>query len=201
MQYRKTVREIQSLELHRRAPVSIFSLFRPSTGPAPTRSWNELMNRLFLISLVLAGVLLAIPALSLPRVCQPHRVKVPVLPRRPLRWRDATDVRGPVRQDQLPVPAWAKNSDLTDFFQRHHQHTRCWRGFPDHLTTTGSFPTRRGETGCSRCREIFTSTSAFAQKVFLYLNLNKGVSSGFDAFALMNVLPASGHLKIREIHP
>jgi len=136
-----------------------------------------------------------------PPVCQPHRVKVPVLPRRPLRWRDATDVRGPVRQGPTPCPRVGEEFGPDRLFQRHHQHTRCWRGFPDHLLQTGSFPTRRGETGCSRCREIFTSTSAFAQKVFLYLNLNKGVSSGFDAFALMNVLPASGHLKNREIHP
>jgi hypothetical protein len=38
-------------------------------------------------------------------------------------------------------------------------------------------------------------------KVFLYLNLNKGVSSGFDVYALMNVLPASGHLKIGRFIP
>jgi len=40
-----------------------------------------------------------------------------------------------------------------------------------------------------------------APKVFIYLNLNKGVSSGFDAFALLNVLPGSGHLKIGRFIP
>jgi hypothetical protein len=103
-------------------------------------------------------------------------------------------------RDQLPVPAWSKSSDENDFSNI----------ITNILGIGADFRTiyyNRKLNDSTRSNGLFQMQGDLyinlhvSQKVFLFLNLNKGTSSGFDAYALLNVLPASGHLKIGRFVP
>ena len=158
------------------------------------------MNRPPLTALVLAGVLSTLPALSLPRFASRTGLKCQSCHVDPSggEMRQAFGVQ--YGRDRLLVPEWSKDSDVTDFsnvitnilgvgadFRTIYYNKRL----PDSTRSDGLFQMQG---------DLYVNLRV-AQKVFLYLNINKGISSGFDAFALMNVLPARGHLKIGRFIP
>ena len=158
------------------------------------------MNRPPLLPLVLAAVLSAFPALSLPRFASRTGLKCQSCHVDPSGGQMRQTFGVQYGRDQLPVPEWSKSPDVTDFsnvitnilgvgadFRTIYYN----RKLPDSTRSDGLFQMQG---------DLYVNLRV-AQKVFIFLNLNKGASSGFDAFALLNVLPASGHLKIGRFIP
>jgi hypothetical protein len=158
------------------------------------------MNRPLLIPLVLAAVLLALPALSLPRFASRTGLKCQSCHVDPSGGEMRRTFGVQYGRDQLPVPEWAKNSDPTDFSNVITNILGVGADFRT-IYYNRQLPDSTRRDGLFQMQGDLYVNLRVAQKVFLYLNLNKGVSSGFDAFALMNVLPASGHLKIGRFIP
>ena len=158
------------------------------------------MKRLPLSALALAALLSAIPAFSLPRFASRTGLKCQSCHVDPSGGEMRQTFGVQYGRDQLPVPEWSKGSDMTDFSNV----------ITNILGVGADFRTiyyNRKLTDSTHSDGLFQMQGDLyvnlkvSQKVFLYLNLNKGVSSGFDAYALMNVLPASGHVKIGRFIP
>jgi len=158
------------------------------------------MNRSILLLIALATLLISAPCLSLPRFASRTGAKCQSCHVDPSggEMRQAFGVQ--YGRDQLPVPAWSMEGEGTDFS---NVITNILGVGADFRTLYFS----RELSDSSRMNGFFQMQGDLyvnlrvTQKVFLYLNLNKGVTTGFDAFALMNVLPASGHLKIGRFIP
>lgn len=158
------------------------------------------MNRITLLPLALAAVLSASPALALPRFASRTGAKCQSCHVDPSGGEMRKTFGVQYGRDQLPVPQWSKDSEMTDFsnvitnilgvgadFRTIYYN----RKLSDSTHSDGLFQMQG---------DLYVNLHV-AERVFLYLNLNKGISSGFDAYALMNVLPASGHLKIGRFIP
>jgi hypothetical protein len=103
-------------------------------------------------------------------------------------------------RDQLPVPEWSKGSEVADFSNVITNILGVGADFRTIYYNRKLSDSTRSDGLFQMQGDLYVNLRV-AQKVFLYLNLNKGISSGFDAFALMNILPASGHLKIGRFIP
>jgi hypothetical protein len=101
-------------------------------------------------------------------------------------------------REQLPVPAWSKDFGIDDFSNLIGNAL----GVGADLRTL--YFAQQGRSGA-------WNDAFFQMQGDLYLNfrvakkislfLNKGLYSGFEAFALLNVLPASGHIKVGKFIP
>ncbi|HTY58937.1 MAG TPA: hypothetical protein VMF59_08970 [Bacteroidota bacterium] len=158
------------------------------------------MKRLPLSALALAALLSAFPAFSLPRFASRTGLKCQSCHVDPSGGEMRQTFGVQYGRDQLPVPEWSKGPDMTDFSNV----------ITNILGVGADFRTiyyNRKLTDSTHSDGLFQMQGDLyvnlkvSPKVFLYLNLNKGVSSGFDAYALMNVLPASGHVKIGRFIP
>ncbi len=158
------------------------------------------MNRPPLYVIALAALFWASAAYSLPRFASRTGLKCQSCHVDPSGGEMRQTFGVQYGRDQLPVPEWSKGADMTDFSNV----------ITNILGVGADFRTiyyNRKLTDSTRSDGLFQMQGDLyvnlrvSPKVFLYLNLNKGASSGFDAYALMNVLPASGHLKIGRFIP
>jgi hypothetical protein len=158
------------------------------------------MNRSPLILLALAAIVSAAPALSLPRFASRTGLKCQSCHVDPSGGEMRQTFGVQYGRDQLPVPAWSSGSDMTDFSNVITNILGVGADFRTIYYNRKISDTTRSDGLFQMQGDLYVNLR-IAQKVFLYLNLNKGISSGFDAFALMNILPASGHLKIGRFVP
>jgi hypothetical protein len=153
-----------------------------------------------LLPLALAALLSGSPALSLPRFARRTGLKCQACHVDPSGGEMRQTFGVQYGRDRLPVPEWSKNSDVTDFSNVITNILGIGADFRTIYYNRKVSDSTRSDGLFQMQGDLYVNLHV-AQKVFLYLNLNKGVSSGFDAFALLNVLPASGHLKIGRFVP
>ena len=158
------------------------------------------MNRLTFLPLALAAVLSASPALSLPRFASRTGAKCQSCHVDPSGGEMRKTFGVQYGRDQLPVPEWSKNSEMTDFSNVITNILGVGADFRTIYYNRKLSDSTHADGLFQMQGDLYVNLHV-AERVFLYLNLNKGISSGFDAFALMNVLPASGHLKIGRFIP
>ena len=158
------------------------------------------MNRPVLFALFLAAVFSAIPALSLPRFASRTGLKCQSCHVDPSGGEMRQTFGVQYGRDQLPVPEWSQNSDVTDFSNVITNILGVGADFRT-IYYNRKLPDSTRRDGLFQMQGDLYINLHVARKVFIYLNVNKGASSGFDAFALLNVLPASGHLKIGRFIP
>ena len=158
------------------------------------------MKRPLLIPLALAAVLSAFPALSLPRFASRTGLRCQSCHVDPSGGGMRQTFGVQYGRDQLPVPEWSKTPDVTDFSNVIANILGVGADFRT-IYYNRQLPDSTRRDGLFQMQGDLYVNLRVTQKVFIYLNLNKGISSGFDAFALLNVLPASGHLKIGRFLP
>ena len=158
------------------------------------------MNRPPLIPLLVASILLSTPVFSLPRFASRTGLKCQSCHVDPSGGEMRQTFGVQYGRDQLPVPEWAKNSEMTDFSNVITNILGVGADFRTIYYNRKLSDSTHSDGFFQMQGDLYVNLRV-APKIFLYLNLNKGVSSGFDAFALMNVLPASGHLKIGRFIP
>jgi hypothetical protein len=105
-------------------------------------------------------------------------------------------------RDELPVPSWSEGFQLEDFSTLIANVLGVGADFrtlyfvrlrPD----TGSGPSQ--DNAFWQMQGDLYLNFRIAKKVNLYLK--KGLYSGFEAFGLLNILPANGHVKIGKFIP
>jgi len=158
------------------------------------------MNRPYLVPLVLAAFLAASPALSLPRFASRTGLKCQSCHVDPSGGEMRQTFGVQYGREELPVPEWSKGSEMTDFSNVITNILGVGADFRT-IYYNRKLSDSTHSDGLFQMQGDLYVNLRIAPKVFLYLNLNKGVSSGFDVYALMNVLPASGHLKIGRFIP
>jgi hypothetical protein len=161
---------------------------------------RKLMKSLLLFTLAVAALVSASPALALPRFASRTGLKCQSCHVDPSGGEMRQTFGVQYGRDRLPVPEWSKNSDVTDFSNVVTNILGVGADFRTIYYNRKLSDSTRSDGLFQMQGDLYVNLHV-AQKVFLYLNLNKGVSSGFDVFALMNVLPASGHLKIGRFIP
>ena len=104
-------------------------------------------------------------------------------------------------REKLPVPAWSNSFGLEDFSTLLTNFIGVGADF-----RTLYFYQQLPDTSGSANRNAFFQMQGdlylnfrLAKKVSVYLN--KGLYSGFEAFGLMNILPANGHIKVGKFLP
>jgi hypothetical protein len=158
------------------------------------------MKRLALLILALSILLPASTGLSLPEFASRTGLKCQSCHVNPTGGEMRQTFGVQYGRDQLPVPEWAKTSDMTDFSNVITNILGVGADFRTIYYNRKISDSTRSDGFFQMQGDLYVNLHV-AQRVFLYLNLNKGVTAGFDAFALMNVLPASGHLKIGRFIP
>jgi hypothetical protein len=161
---------------------------------------RKLMKSPLLLTLAAAALFAASPALSLPKFASRTGLKCQSCHVDPSGGEMRHTFGVQYGREQLPVPEWSKESDVTDFSNIVTNILGVGADFRSIYYSRKLTDSTRADGFFQMQGDLYVNLHV-AQKVFLYLNLNKGVSSGFDAFALMNVLPASGHLKIGRFIP
>lgn len=100
-------------------------------------------------------------------------------------------------REQLPVPAWSKDFEVEDFSNLLTNFLGVGADF-----RTLYFYQKRDSTSANAFwqmqGDIYLNFKV-AKKVNMFIN--KGLRSGFEVFGLLNILPASGHIKIGKFVP
>jgi hypothetical protein len=107
-------------------------------------------------------------------------------------------------REQLPVPTWSEESELEDFTTLLTNFIGVGADFRTlyfarQIPDTGAGGSAKTENAFWQMQGDLYLNFRVAKKVSFYLK--KGLYSGFEAFGLLNLLPANGHIKIGKFVP